>query len=51
MKSSGPHWRAWPGAFLWDRSDKAAIAAFEMTVERSDKPAAMGAQQIDPTQA
>jgi len=36
--------------FSWDRSGKAAIAAFEMALERSDKPAAT-ATQIDPTQA
>lgn len=38
-------------AFSWDRSGKAAIAAFEMALERSDKPAATATTQIDATQA
>lgn len=38
-------------AFSWDLSGKAAIAAFEMALERSDKPAATATTQIDATQA
>jgi len=38
-------------AFSWDLSGKAAIAAFEMALERSDKPVMQATTQIDVTQA